>query len=115
MKILGYDYKVILDKTIRDMNGNAGTCNLDDNVITIASDLPSFDVKTSVILHEVIEAINYHLEIGLDERQIKCLEVGLHQALKENDVSLLPLIAEEVDNKEIEDGRQSRGISRISI
>lgn len=92
MRILGYDYRIDLDKTMTQLGGNAGMCNLDSNVIQIGSDLPSIDVKSSVMLHEIIEAINYHLEIGLDERQVKCLEVGLHQVMKDGNVNLNPLM-----------------------
>ena len=69
------------------MQGNVGFCNFDKKLLQVAGDV-DIDVQNSTILHEIIEAINYHLEIKLEEAQIKQLEVGLHQVLSENGVNL---------------------------
>jgi hypothetical protein len=94
MKIIGYEYDLELDKTIEQIGQNAGLINFDDMKINIASDLNP-NVKASVLIHEVIEAINYHLELDLKHPQIMALEVGFHQVLSENGVDLSPLLKEE--------------------
>lgn len=95
MKILGYNYKLDLDKTLKSLDGNMGFCNMDHQVLTVASDLED-DAKCSTLLHEAIEALNYHLELKLEHRQISSLEAGLHQVLSDNGVDLSPLLE---DNK----------------
>jgi len=95
INILGYAYTVDLSDTLEDMNGNIGFCNFDRKILRVANDVDS-DVRNSTLLHEIIEAINYHLEIGLCEAQIKQLEVGLHQVFNESGGALSSLL----DNKD---------------
>ena len=77
LNILGYPYKLDMSKELKDMGGNVGYCHFDKLTLDIAKDVP-VDVFNSTLLHEIIEAINYHLEIELTEAQIKQLETGLH-------------------------------------
>jgi hypothetical protein len=77
MDILGYNYTIDNSKPLSEMDGNVGFCNFDQKLIRVANDV-DFDVRLSTLLHEVLEAINYHLEVGISEAQIKQLEVGLH-------------------------------------
>lgn len=92
--ILGYSYTVDKSNTLDDMAGNIGLCDLDKKILSVAKEVDD-DYTDSVILHEILEAINYHLDINLSESQIKQLEVGLHQTLNENGVSVSPLHMEE--------------------
>lgn len=75
------------------MGGNVGFCDFDRKLLQVSNDV-DVDVRNSTLMHEIMEAINYHLEIELTERQIKQLEVGLHQVLNEGGVNLNPLIEE---------------------
>jgi hypothetical protein len=38
----------------------------------------------SILIHEILEAINYHMELGLDHPNITRLESGLFQIMKAN-------------------------------
>lgn len=92
MRILGYNYGIIRDLDMKDIeNGNAGLVDLDKHLIYVGNDMDD-DSKTSVIIHEIIEAINYHLELKLKHPQIMAFEVGIHQVLVENGVDLSPLL-----------------------
>ncbi len=91
MKILGYDYKIDLSKSLADMRGNSGFCYFDRQCIEVAENLPE-ELKSSTLLHEIIEAINYHLSIGLKEEDVMRLEAGLYQTLKDNGVNIDTLV-----------------------
>src|SRR5690349_13393661 len=91
MKILGYDYQIDLSQTFDTMRGCMGLCNVNKQIINIAKDLPE-ETKCSVMIHEIIEAINYHLELNLEHPQISQLETGIHQALSDNGVDLTVLL-----------------------
>jgi len=93
LNILGYTYTIDMTKALEEMEGNVGFCDFDNLQLRVANDVPH-GVKCSTILHEIIEAVNYHLEIGLKEPQIKQLEVGLFQSLESSDVSLSMLLFE---------------------
>lgn len=53
--------------------------------IQLEQTLPD-SMKGSVLLHEIIEQINYHYEIGLEHKQITLLESTLYQVLKDNNL-----------------------------
>jgi len=91
LDILGYHYTVNETKPLSEMKGNSGTCDLDHSIIELANDAGE-DMKLSTLLHEIIEAINFHLEIRLTEAKIKQLEAGLFQALTTNGVNLQDLL-----------------------
>jgi hypothetical protein len=95
LKILGYSYVLDLSKKLRDLGGNVGNCDMDNKIMQVANDVDS-DMIASTLLHEIIEALNYHLELKLEHRQIMGLEAGLYQALSENGASLDSLILPEV-------------------
>jgi len=84
VKILGHEYKInILDKYIAQSGGNTGQCNNYLNEINIAGDLPQSG-KNEVLLHEVLEAINYRLELRLEHHKLCVLGEVLHQVLSDN-------------------------------
>lgn len=85
LKILGYDYEVqVIDST--QYNGsNCGFCDSLNNKIRLSDDL-SPDMAGSTLLHEILEALNYHLEIKLEHSQLTSIEAGLYQVLKDNNL-----------------------------
>jgi len=89
MKILGYDYTMEIGSD-ENMRGNLGLHILNSQKIWIASNLCP-QQNRSTILHEIIEALNYHLELGLEHNVIMSLESGLYQVLTDNGVDLAPL------------------------
>jgi hypothetical protein len=96
LNILGYLYTLDSSKKLSDMGGNVGFCSFDLKELVVANDVES-DVRESTLLHEVIEALNYHLELKLKHNQIMALEVGLHQVLKDAGVDLSVLEKEGVE------------------
>ena len=44
--------------------------------------------NVSTTLHEIIEAVNAHLFLGLNEKQIRGIEVGLFQALRDAGINI---------------------------
>jgi len=92
MKILGYHYSI--ERQQGDFEFNyMGFVNAKDHKIIISADV-CIDQQISTILHEIIEALDYHLELCLDHQTIMLLEAGLYQTLKDNGISLEPLADE---------------------
>ena len=101
LNILGYSYTLYTEVPMSDIptdspedgGKNVGLTNLDTKEMWVASDMDK-DQKDSVLIHEIIEAINYHLELNLQHNQIMALEVGLHQVFQDSGVELSPLLEE---------------------
>ena len=106
IKILGHGYTVDLSQRLDEMRGNVGVCDLDYLTIKIANDAPQ-DVKESTLLHELIEAINYHLELKLKHKQIMGLEVGLYQIFSENGINLGKVLEEREEINDRSSGKSS--------
>jgi len=90
MKILGYDYTVTNADDYASM-GAMGRSHINSLTIQIASDLNQ-QQTVSTLLHEMIEVINSHLHLQLSEQQIMAMEASLYQCLRDNGVSLTPLL-----------------------
>jgi hypothetical protein len=89
MNILGYEYKLVYDFPVDVIDAN-GRINTATKTIHIANDLDDQETL-SVILHEIIEAIDHHLELELNHKTISCLETGIYQTLTSNGVDLSSL------------------------
>lgn len=83
IRILGLDYKVELYTDNRGIN-NLGQVNLGHTIIQLSSDRNSPEHLKSVLIHEIIEAINYRLELKLEHNIITSLEAGIFQVLTDN-------------------------------
>jgi hypothetical protein len=92
MKILGYDYRLIKEATFEKI-GAAGRLHSNLQEIQIASNLVPQQVA-STVLHEIIEALNYHLQLDLNHNAIMSLEASLYQVLTDNGIDLEPLTRE---------------------
>lgn len=44
-------------------------------------------VIETALLHEITEAVNFYYDIGLTHRQIKLIEIGFFQVLRDNDLN----------------------------
>lgn len=83
LKILGHEYAVkIIDLNETDTFGNH---NMNTLIIRLNRNKADSQIQ-STLLHEIIEAINYNMEIELEHPQISALEAGLYQVLKDNDL-----------------------------
>ena len=98
IQILGYDYGLLTDRTLEDLSGAMGTCDSNNLIIRVANNIPE-QQKQSTVLHEIIEAIDYSLELGLEHRSINSLEAALYQVLCANGVDLRPLLGNSAGQK----------------
>lgn len=89
IKVLGYEYKIERRDDAFGMEA-FGKCNVKSQTMPIASDLAPEQAR-STILHEIIEALNYHLDLKMKHETIMRLEAGLYQTLTDNGVSLSKL------------------------
>ena len=85
VRILGIDYSINY-ADLRKQNGSENVGNVDNQAcqITINSYLNCPAHSGSVLLHEIIEAINYRLELDLTHEKISQLEAGLIQVIRDN-------------------------------
>ena len=60
-----------------------GLTEFEEKTIYINTKYPAWDQYSS-LLHEVIHAIEDELDIDLKEKQVRALEIGLIQVLREN-------------------------------
>ncbi len=80
IRILGIDYPV----TYVDMCGNVGQCHNLETKIVIDTAQNSEQHQPCVLLHEIIEALDYRLELKLDHNVLTSLESGLYQVFRDN-------------------------------
>jgi hypothetical protein len=66
------------------MGDMMGCCNSSHNTIDLREDM-QFEKGQEVLLHEVLHAISDLMEIGLKEKQVSTIAVGVYQFLKDND------------------------------
>lgn len=83
LRILGIDYRVDFEDS-EDTNSGTGSCNVTRCIIKICANRNSPDHQKSVLIHEIIEALNYRLELELDHYKITTLEAGLIQVIRDN-------------------------------
>lgn len=76
-----YDCEMFSDLT-RDSGALGCSCG---NALRIRIDnsIPR-ENQESVLLHEIIEQINYRYELGLEHKQITTLETALYQVMVDN-------------------------------
>ena len=87
VKIFGYDYKIVPNDGMgfsgRLMSGS-------QDLLIDTSQCKQHQLST--IFHEVIEAVNYHLELNMKHNLIMQLETGLYSFLSDNPEYLRELI-----------------------
>ena len=84
IRILGLDYKVDFEDS--EVTGWSGARQVHESkcLIKICTHANSESHQKSVLLHEIIEVINYRLELKLDRNIITSLECGLIQTFLDN-------------------------------
>jgi hypothetical protein len=85
IRILGFDYEIKMAPSPEDGGMlDAARCNTAKQIIILDTSI-SIAMQKSALLHETIEALNYHLELNLtDHRAIAELESGLFAVLRDN-------------------------------
>jgi predicted DNA-binding protein len=87
VNILGFEYEIRqhdIDENESD-SSFLGYCDFSRLRITI-DNKSNIQQQNATLLHEIIEAINFHNELKLEHNIIKSLETGLYQVLSENDL-----------------------------
>lgn len=90
MNILGYTYAVKRGATVDEV-GAMGKMIPSSLTILVASDLTQQQIE-STLIHEIIEAVNHALDLGLAHNQVCAVEVALYGALTAAGVDLSPLV-----------------------
>lgn len=84
IKILGHYIDIIVQNRLNEAGTNKlGTDVGSMNKIFINSDQAASQ-QESTLLHEIIENINWQLNLGFEEKTICQLEAALYQVLKDN-------------------------------
>ncbi|HNU72888.1 MAG TPA: hypothetical protein PKL48_14390 [Thermodesulfobacteriota bacterium] len=91
MNILGIECPVFLCND-EEMGSAAGTFQGTYPRIRIRETTDK-QTRESTTLHEVLEALNWRLNLDLKHETIMRLEAGLYQVLTQNGVDLSPLLA----------------------
>lgn len=83
VKIGGIWYKIEYKKDLGRDREHLGECNCNTAKINLDSSLND-DVEKKVLLHEIIEAINWENELKLEHNKISTLEMNLYQVIIDN-------------------------------
>ena len=86
VKIGAHDWKVTINPNYYKDSGHTGTCAMHAQHIIIDG-AATDSYQEEVLLHEIIEAINYMYELELPHNKITTLGNTLYQVLKENDIN----------------------------
>lgn len=82
LRILGKTYKVkFVDKV--DEEDSLGLCKAAEQEILLRIDQPQ-DCLRDTLLHEIVHALDYQLHLGLKERQVHCIAMGIVAVLLDN-------------------------------
>ena len=86
MKILGHEYTVTQDKLMMDERRSVGTCCPATLTIKVYANSPK-SRKEEALLHEIFEAIAYHLDIEnkeFDHQVLSSISEAFYQVIKDN-------------------------------
>lgn len=85
IRILGINYPVeFTDMMKSGANVNAGSVDSTGCKIFISTKVNSPTHQRAVLLHEILEALNYRLELNLKHDKITQLESGLFSVFSDN-------------------------------
>jgi len=93
MKILAYDYKIKAQPSPVEQLVLMGRHDANELTITICTGMDR-QHQESTMIHEIFEAINWQLQMKLEEKQIIDLEIGLYNTFKNAGVNLEPIMRE---------------------
>jgi hypothetical protein len=84
IKILGYKYVIKTAPPVEEGGmAEAGKANMGRQLILIDPTNTSQQIQ-STVLHEAIEALNYHFDMNLNHNIIMQLEAGIFQVIQDN-------------------------------
>ena len=82
IRIAGLSYRLEY-KSTAELEGSWGSCDSRRQVICVCADIHP-EQQRRTLIHEVIEALNYLLELQLPHPTITALEHGLHEVMADN-------------------------------
>jgi len=83
IRLFGCDYSVEISESAGVMESAIGYCNRDTGRIRLASSTEGCpDRFRSALIHEILEAINAHMELALPHKTICAIEVGLAEIMQ---------------------------------
>ena len=85
IKLLGFNYQVLEQEDLSEGSQAVGQTWLARQTILIEKKLCQ-EQKECTLIHEVIEALNYQLELEIPHKTISALETGIYSFLKENNL-----------------------------
>jgi hypothetical protein len=85
IKIQGIDYKIVLNSEFGELTGFAGNINHSMEKITLSS-TESDNMIIGVLIHELIHAIDYYGELGLNHQNVNIIGSMLTQILLDNNL-----------------------------
>ncbi len=83
LKILGHEYKVTYDDNLAVEEGSLGQIEFTYNTIRISTKHTQ-SAQDEALLHEIVEALNHHLEWKLEHSQITQISECIYQVLETN-------------------------------
>jgi hypothetical protein len=83
LRILGKTWGLVPIEDAPLQGNNRGECNFTECRIRFKTDGSPDDVRDTV-LHEVIHALDYTMQLGLKERQVHALAAGVLAVLRDN-------------------------------
>ena len=85
LKVGGHTFKIIFDANLIQDRNRYAEVNYRTNEITV-DPTSCEEQQIESLLHEIIEVIDGHCELGLAHQVIKTLSFNLYQALKDNEM-----------------------------
>ena len=82
VRVIGKTFAIEYVEAVDD-EGNSGEHRRDDQLIKIKLKQHPETLRET-LLHEVIHAVEEQLDLGMKERQVHSLAIGLFQVLREN-------------------------------
>ena len=79
LKIIGKRYKLVRDKKAE----NCGLCDCNKQIITLKGDMPA-TLELDTIIHEIVHAIDYQMDLKMSERQVHGVGAGLAAVMIDN-------------------------------
>lgn len=83
LRILGKKYAIHFVEKVNDKEDLLGICDDQKQEIKIALYQPK-DAMKDTLLHEIIHAVDYQMQLGLKERQVHCLAAGIVAVFLDN-------------------------------
>ena len=82
VKVLGKTYRILFVDLVDD-DGSSGSHSFASLEVRLDKNLHA-EVQAETLLHELIHAVEEHMDLELTEKQVHGLSVGLFQVLRDN-------------------------------